>query len=227
MSQSIKLWPVSEHPRERLLQNGVEALSDAELVAILLRNGLKGKDVLALSRELLSQYGGVRGLLALDHHELKKIKGLGEAKTATLLAATEIARRSLREKVIGADFIRDPESVITYLANTLRDKKKEIFKVLFLSPANRIIDEADLFHGTVDEAVIHVREVVKSALEHHASSVVLVHNHPSGRIEPSFEDREMTRKLSAALNTISIKVLDHIIIGDNQYFSFSERNLLG
>ena len=112
------------------------------------------------------------------------------------------------------------------MTGSLRDKKQEIFKVLFLNRANRIVDEADLFHGTMDGAVIHAREVVKSALERHASSVILVHNHPSGKIEPSPEDREMTRKLNTALNTVSIKVLDHIIVGDNQYFSFSERGLL-
>ena len=224
---NVKHWPKSERPRERLLEQGAQALSDAELLAVLLRNGIKGKDVLQISREILAEYGGLRGILSLEAKRLGEIKGLGTAKVTTLLAASEIARRSLLEKIIGADFIRDPESVLTYLTASLRDKKKEVFKVLYLNKANRIIAEEDLFHGTVDEAAIHPREAVKSALDHHASAVILVHNHPSGRAEPSLEDREITRKLKSALESVSIKILDHIIVGGDHYFSFSEHGLLG
>ncbi len=222
----IKSWPATERPRERLLQNGAKALSDAELVAVLLRSGVKGKDAVTLARELLSAFGGLRGLLSVGPAELRKTKGLGVAKAASFLAAFEIAKRQLREELTGKNFIRDPDSVIDYLYATLRDKKREVFKVLFLNKANRIIGEEDLFEGTVDEAAIHPREVLRAAIAHNATALILVHNHPSGRTEPSAEDRAITQKLQTACAAVSIKILDHIIIGDNQYFSFQECNIL-
>ena len=223
---TIKSWPQNERPRERLIQNGAQSLSDAELLAIFLRSGIPGKDVITLSRELLSEFGGLRGLFSIEHNRLAKIKGLGRAKIATLLAAVEIAKRRLREDLIGKDVIRDPESVVDYLYASLRDAKREVFKVIFLDKANRILDERDLFNGTIDEAAVHPREVVKAALDHHAASVICVHNHPSGRAEPSTEDKEITRKLQTACAAVSVKVLDHIVVGDNQYFSFREHGLL-
>jgi DNA repair protein RadC len=226
LSHGIKSWPETERPRERLIKNGVLSLSDAELLAILLRSGIQGKDAIALARELLSRFGGLRGLLAVGWNELRQVKGLGHAKITTFLAASEIARRQLKQELVGKNFIRDPQSVLDYLYSSLRDKKREVFKVLFLNKANRIIDEQELFEGTVDETAIHPREVVKVALECQATALVLIHNHPSGRVEPSPEDREITRKLEAACAAVSIKILDHIIMGDNQYFSFSEQGLL-
>ena len=225
-ANGIKSWPESERPRERLIKNGVSSLSDAELLAILLRSGIQGKDAITFARELLSQFGGLRGLLGVGWNELKQIKGLGQAKIATFLAATEIARRQLKQELVGKNFVRDPQSILDYLYSSLRDKKREVFKVLFLNKANRITGEQDLFEGTVDETAIHPREVVKAALERQATALILIHNHPSGRVEPSLEDREITRKLEAACNAVSIKVLDHIIVGDNQYFSFNEQGLL-
>ena len=225
-SHGIKAWPESERPRERLMRHGAGTLSDADLLAILLRSGIKGKDAIALGRELIMQFGSLRGLLSVDSKELKKVKGLGAAKVASLLAATEIARRQLREDVIGKDVIRDPESVVAYLMSSMRDKKKEVFKILFLNKANRILDEKDMFEGTVDEASIHPREVVKAALDLHATALVLVHNHPSGRREPSREDIEITKKLKAACEAVSVRILDHIIVGDNQIYSFREQQLL-
>ena len=222
----LKCWPESERPRERAIRNGVGTLSDAELVAILLRNGVKGKDAVAFARELLVQFGGLRGLLALEGRDLIRVKGLGPAKAAALLAATEIAKRRLKEDLLLKSVVRDPQSVIEYLYSSLRDKKKEIFKILFLNKANRIIGEEDLFEGTVDETAIHPREVVKAALEHHATALILVHNHPSGRVQPSPEDRQITSKLQSACRTVSIQILDHVIVGDNQYFSFNEHQLL-
>lgn len=226
LSKGIHGWPESERPRERLIRHGAEALSDAELIAILLRNGCKGKDAIALGRELMERFGGLRGLVATSWRELAAIKGLGPAKAASLLAATEMARRQLRADALGKKVVRDPSSVVDYLTSCLRDKKKEVFKVLFLNKANRITDDQDLFHGTVDETLVHPREIVKAALERHATGVILVHNHPSGRVQPSEEDVSMTRRIIAACATVSIKVLDHIIVGDNQYFSFSEQGLL-
>ena len=224
--RGIKSWPETERPRERLLQSGVSSLTDAELIAVLLRSGTRGKDAIQLARELLTGFGGLRGLLAREPRELRRLKGLGQAKIATLLAATEIARRKLREEIIGKNFIRDPQSVLDYLYASLRDRKKELFKVLFLNKANRIIGEQDLFEGTVDEAAIHPREVVKAALDHHATALMLIHNHPSGVARPSPEDREMTKKLLLACEAVSVRVQDHIIVGDNEYFSFNEHCLL-
>ncbi len=223
-TNGIRSWPVSERPRERLIAQGPGGLSDSELLAILLRNGTRDKDAIAFARQLISEYGGLRGLFSAGYPELKKIKGLGAAKIASIFSAMELAKRGLREELAGKDVVRDPQSVVDYLSADLRDRKKEIFKVLFLDRGNRIVAERDLFQGTVDQAMVHPREIVKAALELHASGVVLVHNHPSGRTEPSREDQEMTRKVQAALQTVSIRVLDHIIIGDNRHFSFREHN---
>lgn len=225
LTGGIKTWPQAERPRERLEQCGVRSLSDSELLAVLLRSGIYGKDATVLAKELVIRFGGLRGLLSAEWNDLKTIKGLGPAKISALLVVSEITKRQLKEELIGKSFVRDPETVIQYLSATLRDKKKEVFKVIFLNKGNQIIGEDDLFHGTVDEAAIHPREVVKSALDRHATALVLVHNHPSGRVEPSREDIAITKKLRSACDSISVKVLDHIIIGDNRYFSFQEHNL--
>ncbi len=154
----IKTWPKEERPRERLLKKGVGVLSDAELLAVLLRNGIRGKDAIQLARELISTFGGWRGLMAADPAELGRVKGLGAAKIAALLSAAEIARRHLREGLIGKNYMRDPQAVVDYLYSSLRDRKTEVFKVFFLNKANRVTDEVDLFHGTVDETAVHCRE---------------------------------------------------------------------
>lgn len=225
-NKSIKSWPKSERPRERMFANGVDTLSDAELVAILLRTGIKGKDAISLSRELLSRFGGLRGLLSVGIPEMKSVKGLGLAKITALLSAVEIARRQLKEEIVGKNFLRDPKAVMDYLYSAMRDRKKELFKVIYMNKANCIIAEETLFEGTVDETVVHPREVLKSALEKNATGIVLIHNHPSGRVQPSREDQELTRKIQGICHPVGIKVLDHIIVGDNQYFSFVEHNLL-
>lgn len=225
-SQSLKLWPENERPRERLLNQGTEALSDAELIAVILRNGRKGQDVLTLSRNMIETFGGLRGLGSAQCADLQKIKGLGPAKISSLLAMAEIARRQLREGILKKDLIRDPESVVIYLKRALQDQKIEVFKVLFLNKGNTIITEETLSTGTVDEAHVHPREIVKKALEYHATGLILVHNHPSGRVEPSQEDMHITRKIKTACEFVSVKVLDHIIIGGDQYYSFRERGMM-
>ena len=226
MIKSIREWPEGERPREKLMQKGAEALSDAELLAVLFGHGTRGQDVVSFSRNLLLQFGGLRGILVQQAAVLGKVKGLGLAKTAMLFAVREIGLRQLREKMMGQNFIRSPQAVTDYLTAALRDQKREIFKVLFLDKALKILGEKDLFFGTVDEAAVHPREIVKEALLQNASNLVLVHNHPSGKVEPSREDYEITQKIKAACQTVSIRVLDHIIIGENQYFSFSERSQL-
>lgn len=222
---SIKLWPKSERPRERLRDHGVEALTDAELIALLLRNGVRGKDAIGLARDLVVRFGGLRGMAAANWNNLRKVKGLGPAKIASLLAASEITRRQLKEELIGTNAVRDPQTVLAYLTSSLRDKKKEIFKVLFLNKANIVLAAKDLFQGTVDETVVHPREIIQAALDLHATGIILVHNHPSGRIEPSTEDIQMTQKIKLACEAVSVKVVDHIIVGDNQFFSFREHGL--
>lgn len=224
--KSIKNWPESERPRERMLRQGAKALSDAELVAILIRHGSKGKDAIALSRELIAGFGGLRGLLSVEGRQLQSVKGLGAAKASALLAAAELARRRLREEIEGKDYVRDPESVVQYLYGVLSDLKKEVFKILYLDKGNRILQDRDLFEGTVDEAAVYIREIIKSALDCHATAIIAVHNHPSGRVQPSPEDKEMTQRLMQACRTVSIKLLDHLIIGNRQYFSFAEHHLL-
>jgi DNA repair protein RadC len=209
-SKTIKAWPLSE----------------SELLAILLRSGTKGKDATALGRELMIRFGNLRGLFSTGSKELQSVKGLGPAKSAVLLAARELVNRYLQEPLPAATMIREPEAVMKYLYGCLRDQKREIFKVLYLNKAHSIIRDEDLFQGTVDQAVIYVRELVKSALEHHATALILVHNHPSGRVRPSREDLKMTRKIELACQTVCIKILDHIIVGNNRYFSFRENRLL-
>ena len=226
MIKSIREWPLGERPREKLLERGPESLSDAELLVVLFGRGVRGQDTVSFSRSLLLQFGGLRGILSQQPVAFHCVKGLGSARTAMLSAVREIGLRQLREKMIGQNFVRSPQAVTDYLTASLRDQKREIFKVLFLDKGLRILGERDLFHGTIDEAAVHPREIVKAAMEFHASSLVLVHNHPSGKVEPSREDYEITQKIKAACQTVSIRILDHIIIGENQYFSFSERNSL-
>jgi DNA repair protein RadC len=204
---------------ERAKAQGFDALSDAELVAMVIKHKTYEKDEVSYARDLLAKAGGLRGLM-------EGVEELPEAKQLQLKAVQEIWRRYLREKMIGQNFVRSPQAVTDYLTASLRDIKTEVFKVIFLDKALRIIAEKDLFWGTIDEAAVHPREIVKAALMENASSIVLVHNHPSGKVEPSREDYEITQKIKAACQTVSVRVLDHIIIGENQYFSFSERNSL-
>lgn len=224
--QSIKQWPEHERPRERLLSQGPSGLSDAELVAILLRSGTPGKDAVSFARELLQACGGLRGLVKENLLQPESFKGLGPAKKASLAAATEIARRQLREEITGKNVVSDPEAVMNYLLCSLRDRKREVFKILLLDKGNRVLKEADLFEGTLDQTFVYPREIVREALAAHAAAVILVHNHPSGRTEPSAEDRHMTEKIKAACETVGVKVLDHVIVGHNRFFSFKAEGLL-
>lgn len=223
---SIKNWPLSERPRERMFREGPASLTDAELIALLLRSGIRGKDAIMFSRELVGLSGGLRGLLTMDFSRLKEIRGLGPAKAASLAAVLEIARRFLKEEMTGKSVIREPQSVMDYLSAALRDEKREMFKVLYLDKGHAVSSEETLFTGTVDQAAIHPREVIRAALEKHASALVLVHNHPSGRVEPSREDREITAKLKTLCQEMGIQVLDHLIIGGSGYYSFREHGLL-
>lgn len=222
MTTSIKEWPKSERPRERLLSQGAGVLSDAELLAVILRSGVQGKDVTSLSMELLAQFGGMRGLLSTDHTELQKVKGLGQAKVTALVAITEMMKRCLRQELVTGNFLRDPFAVVDYLSVTLRDKTIEVLKVIFLDKANRVLGEEDFPGGTVDKALVNVRAVLRRAIEKGAVGVILAHNHPSGKVEPSKEDRVLTEELKKMGQSLAVNVLDHLIIGDNRYYSFRE-----
>ncbi|MCB9799302.1 MAG: DNA repair protein RadC [Candidatus Omnitrophica bacterium] len=222
----IHQWPEAEKPRERLRRLGASQLTDAELLAILLRSGTVGKDAVHLAREMLARFGGIRSLLNAGVRDLECFSGLGAAKIATLLAVNELARRGQREGLLKKNALCDPGAVMEYLYTALSERKKEVFKVIYLDKANCILDERDLFHGTVDAAMVHPREVIHSALESHASALILVHNHPSGRTEPSREDRELTVQLKKACEAVGIQVLDHLIIGQHKYYSFREHGLL-
>jgi DNA repair protein RadC len=216
---SVRDWPESERPLIKAKERGFPALSDAELLSILLRVSSYEQDEVTFAREIIGKAGSLRKLF--ETPDL-----LPGHKRIELEASRELGRRILRENMIGQNFVRSPQAVSDYLSASLRDMKREVFKVLFLDKGLRIMGERDLFLGTIDEAAVHPREIVKAALEVNASSIVLVHNHPSGKVEPSREDYEITQKIKSACQTVSVRVLDHIIIGENQYFSFSERNSL-
>ena len=223
---SITNWPAGERPREKLLERGAAALSDAELLAIFLRTGVTGTNVVDLARSLLSEYGGLRPLLEADRRRFCATRGLGAAKYAQLQAVLEMARRHLAERLRRGDALTDPEATRAYLRQRLADRAYEVFAVVFLDNRHRVIACEELFRGTIDGAAVYPREVVKAALSPNAAAVLLAHNHPSGIPEPSRADRELTRRRREALALVDIRVLDHLVIGDGASTSFAERGLL-
>jgi DNA repair protein RadC len=222
----ISAWPADERPREKLLQRGAGALSDAELVAIFLRTGIVGKTAVDLARELLQRFGSLRALLEADRKTFCASPGLGDAKFVLLQATLEMARRHLREQLDRGDAITSPEDTRRYIAAHLRDRRQEVFACLFLDNRHRVIRFEELFYGTIDGAGVHPREVVKRALAHNCAALILAHNHPSGVAEPSAADRHITERLQAALSLVDVRVLDHIIVGDGPPVSMAERGLL-
>ncbi|MFP4155267.1 MAG: RadC family protein [Halothiobacillaceae bacterium] len=222
---AISDWPESERPRERLLAHGPSALSDAELLAIFLRTGVAGKSAVDLARELLHQFGGLRGLLEADRRAFAKGLGLGDAKYAQLQAVLELGHRHMAEVLRREDTIESPGAARRYLAMRLRGYRQEVFAALFLDNRHRVIQFEELFRGTIDQAAVHPREVVKRALHHNAAALILAHNHPSGVAEPSRADEQITRRLQDALGLVDVRVLDHVIIGD-EWVSLAERGCL-
>jgi DNA repair protein RadC len=222
-SKGIKDWPKSERPRELLLEKGPEFVSDAGLVAILLRIGTKGKDAVSLGRDLIHRFGGLRGLLNANKRDLQKIGGLGPAKIAQLLAATEITKRQLKEQIVGSAVIHGPENLIEYLSLSMANLKEEVFKVVYLNSANVVLAVEDLFKGTVDQSAVYPREVIKRALELNASGLIFVHNHPSGDLKPSKSDLSLNRKLIEACLAVNLTPFDHLIISPTGYFSIKEK----
>jgi len=223
---SIKFWPRHERPRELLLEKGPDHLSDAGLIAILLRSGTKGKDAVSLARDMIKGFGGLRGLLSAKRSDLERIKGLGNAKIAQLMAVIEITRRQLKEEIIGTKYVENDSDVIDYLSLSMRDLKEEFFKIIYLNRANSILSIEDIAKGTVDQASIYPREIIKKALDIGASAIIFVHNHPSGSIEPSQRDIDITKRLISACRSVDITPLDHIIVSPCGHLSLKSRGLL-
>ena len=219
-------WPASERPRERLLQQGSDALSDAEILAVLLGGGLSGLPAVELARQLMSHFGGIRGTLNAEPGELTRVRGLGNARVAVLIAARECGKRYLRERLKPGVTIGSPADSREFLLATLRDRPHEVFCCLFLDNRHRVLAFDELFRGTIDSAAVYPREIVKQALVRNAAAVILAHNHPSGVAEPSQSDQLITRRIRDALALIDVRLLDHFVIGDNSCVSLASRGML-
>ncbi len=222
---SIREWPEGERPREKLLSRGIAALSDAELLAVLLGSGCRGKDAIALGRELLEAAGSLDALLARPEQQMRAT-GLGPAKRTRIAAALELARRSLAEKLQQRQSLGNPRDSGNYLRARLRHLPYEVFGCLYLDNRHRVISFEELFRGTVDGANVHPREVVRACLQHNACAVIFAHNHPSGVAEPSAADRAITQELREALQLVGVRVLDHLIIGSGEPVSMAARGLI-
>jgi DNA repair protein RadC len=225
---SITDWPEGERPRERLLALGPEALSDAELLAIYLRVGVRGKSAVDLGRELLQRFDGqLNRLVDATHEELASVSGIGMAKAAQLKASFELARRALGQEMSRRDTFASPGQVRDWLRLKLATRQNEVFMALWLDAQNQLLKAEELFCGTLTQTSVYPREVVKSALSHNAAAVILAHNHPSGIAEPSQADQTLTLTLKSALAMVDVKVLDHFIVaGNTTPISFAERGLL-
>jgi len=222
----LKDIPLDARPREKLLTRGPAALSDAELLALLLRTGLPGKNALQMGQELLNTFGGVAGLLHSGPEALKSIKGLGPAKRAEIVAVLELARRALAEELKEKTVFSTPQAIRDYLQLQLGSRPYEVFAVLFLDAQHRLIALEELFRGTLAQTSVYPREVVVRALALNAASVVLAHNHPSGWSQPSRADEAITKTLKAALGLIDVQVLDHFVVTSSQATSMAEMGLL-
>jgi len=223
---SIRDWPEAERPREKLLSRGSAALSDAELLAIFLRTGTRHQTAVDIGRQLLDTFQGLRGLMKANQQQICQQPGLGMAKYAQLQAILELSHRHMAETLQRGDALSDPAATQRYLIARLRDYPHEVFACLFLDNRHRIIAYEELFHGTINGASVHPREVVKRCLAHNAAALILAHNHPSGVAEPSQADIQLTQRLQKALALIDVRVLDHIVIGDGQTTAMAEHGLI-
>jgi len=219
-------WPALERPREKLLAQGAVALSDAELLAIFLRTGIKGKTAVDLARDLIGDFGSLRKLLTASEKDFCQHLGLGPAKYAQLQAVLELSQRHLFESLTRSESLTDAQTCKHYFQAKMRDYPHEVFACIYLDNRNRIIQYDELFQGTLAGASVYPREVVKKALSHNAAAIIFAHNHPSGIAEPSQADKQITEQLRKALGLMDIRVLDHIIVGDGYCVSFTERGLL-
>jgi DNA repair protein RadC len=226
MHPSIKDWPAMERPRERLAHAGPDHLSDAELLAIMLGRGTAGVSALDLARQLLTQFGGMRGVLNARASELEALHGVGPGKSALLTATRECCCRYMGEKLAPGRAITAPTDSQDFLLARLRDRSYEVFCCIFLDNRHRVLAFEELFRGTIDNTTVYPREVVRQALHRNAAAVILAHNHPSGIPEPSDADRLITRRVRDALELIDVRLLDHLVIGDGSCVSLASRGML-
>lgn len=223
---AITDWPVHERPREKLLLQGAQSLSDAELLAIFLRTGSPGNSALDQARNLLSVFGGVRGILEASQEHFCGQPGMGASKYAQLQAALELTQRHMLETLQRSDCLTSSALTRNYIKSRMRAYQREVFLCLFLDNQHRVIAQEELFHGTIDGSMVHPREVVRRSLHHNAAALIFAHNHPSGVAEPSQADISITRRLKNALALIDIRTLDHLVVGDSDVTSLAERGLM-
>jgi len=223
---TIAEWPADDRPREKLIAKGAEALSDAELVAIVLRTGVKGRSAVDLAREALARCGSLSALLSAEREQFGVIPGLGDAKYAQIQAVLEMSRRALRETLDRGAALSSPHAVRDYLRLKLQGRAYEVFVAVFLDAQNRVLAVEELFRGTLTQTSVFPREIVKRALHFNAASVIFAHNHPSGVAEPSRADEALTQTLKHTLALVDVKVLDHFVVGGDAAMSFAERGLL-
>jgi len=223
---SIRDWPKNERPREKLIERGAQGLSEAELLAVLLGSGVRGRSAVEFARSLLMEFGSLRALFSLERTRFMSQHGLGPTRYCVVQAALELGRRHYRETMSIGSVLTAPENTRAFLMTQLRDRAYEVFCCLHLDNRHRLISFEEMFRGTIDGASVHPREVVKQALSNNAAAVIFAHNHPSGVAEPSAADELITRRLKDALALVDIRVLDHFIIGDGICMSFAERGLI-
>ena len=223
---TIKDWPAAERPREKLLEQGAGALSDAELLAIFLRVGVVGKSAVDLARDLLTQFGSLNAIFSASESELSHVHGMGASKYVQLQAIFEMSRRALGEQLQEKNVFESPQQVHDFLVLKLGNLNKEVFLVLFLDAQHRLQATEEMFSGSLMQTSVYPREVVKRAMHHNAAAVIFAHNHPSGVAKQSQADELITKQLKQALALVDVKVLDHFIVAGNQTMSFVERGLL-
>jgi DNA repair protein RadC len=219
----VKDWPAAERPRERLLNLGAEALSDAELLALFVRSGVPGHTALDVSRALLARFGDLRAALDADYRSFRRVPGLGDASFVALQAALELGRRYLESRLRRGTPLSSPTDTRRFLTARLRRHEHEVFACLFLDNRHRLIRFEELFRGTVNGASVHPRVIAKRALHHNAAAVIIAHNHPSGVAEPSQADRAITDRIRDAMALIDVRLMDHFVVGDGEIVSFAER----
>lgn len=224
-NRSVKHWPKDERPRERLLSHGPSTLSDAQLLAIIIRNGRAGRSAVDLGRELLERFGSLAGIEQAGMKEICEVEGIGPAKAAEIKAAVELGRRYQKPSLAGASFCSSSD-VAAYYRPRMKDLKKEIFRCALLDTKNTLIREEVVSIGSLSASIVHPRDTFKTAVRESAAAVIFIHNHPSGDIKPSQEDILLTRRLVQAGEVIGIRVLDHIIIGDGDHFSFRDNGMI-
>ena len=222
----IKDWPNNERPREKLLYQGAGSLTDAELLAIFLRTGVKGCNVVELARKLLTNFGSIAGVYRANHQEFCQQHGLGTAKYVQLQACLEMSKRYLAQEIAQGEVLSSSQATRDYLVAELRHETREVFAVMFLDNQHKILKFERLFFGTIDAAAVYPRIVVEQAIKFQAAAVILTHNHPSGVAEASVADKHITQRLEQALQLVDIRVLDHIIVAGHRCYSFAENGNL-